>query len=66
MADYAAITGWGKCVPPAILTNDEIASVIDTSDEWIRTRTGVERRHVVEPEQTTSRPMAARCRKPSG
>ncbi len=46
MAEFAAITGWGKCVPPAILTNDEIASVIDTSDEWIRTRSGIRERRV--------------------
>jgi len=46
MAEYAAITGWGKCIPPAILTNDEMASVIDTSDEWIRTRSGIRERRV--------------------
>ena len=46
MTGYAAITGWGKCVPPAVLTNDEIATVIDTSDEWIRTRSGIKQRHV--------------------
>ncbi len=46
MPQFAAITGWGKCVPPAILTNDEIASVIDTSDEWIKSRSGIEQRHV--------------------
>jgi len=46
MAEYAAITGWGKCVPPAILTNDEIATIIDTSDEWIRARTGIRERRV--------------------
>ena len=46
MAEYAAITGWGKCLPPAILTNDEIATVIDTSDEWIRTRSGIRERRV--------------------
>jgi 3-oxoacyl-[acyl-carrier-protein] synthase-3 len=46
MADYAAITGWGKCIPPAILTNDEIATVIDTSDEWIRTRSGIQERRI--------------------
>jgi 3-oxoacyl-[acyl-carrier-protein] synthase-3 len=46
MSKYAAITGWGKCVPPAILTNDEIASVIDTSDEWIKTRSGISERRV--------------------
>ena len=37
----ASITGWGKCVPPAILTNDEIATVIDTSDDWIKSRSGI-------------------------
>ena len=46
MAEYAAITGWGKCLPPAVLTNDQIASVIDTSDEWIRTRSGIRERRV--------------------
>ena len=46
MAEYAEITGWGKCLPPAVLTNDEIASVIDTSDEWIRSRSGIRERRV--------------------
>jgi 3-oxoacyl-[acyl-carrier-protein] synthase-3 len=46
MAEYAAITGWGKCVPPAVLTNDEISTVIDTSDEWITTRSGIKERRV--------------------
>ncbi len=46
MAEYAAITGWGKCVPPAVLTNDQIASVIDTSDEWIKSRSGIQERRV--------------------
>lgn len=46
MAEYAAITGWGKCVPPTILTNDDIATVIDTTDEWIRARTGIRERRV--------------------
>ncbi len=46
MTGFAAITGWGKCVPPAVLTNDEIATVIDTSDEWIHTRSGIRERRV--------------------
>jgi 3-oxoacyl-[acyl-carrier-protein] synthase-3 len=46
MAKYADITGWGKCHPPAILTNDDLASVMDTSDEWIRTRSGISERRV--------------------
>jgi len=43
---YAEIIGWGKCVPPAVLTNDDIASFMDTSDEWIYSRTGIKQRHV--------------------
>jgi 3-oxoacyl-[acyl-carrier-protein] synthase-3 len=46
MAAYADITGWGKCMPPAVMTNDDIAAVIDTSDEWIRTRSGISERRV--------------------
>jgi len=46
MALYAEITGWGKCMPPAIMTNDDMASVIDTNDEWIRTRSGIRERRV--------------------
>ncbi|WP_330927271.1 ketoacyl-ACP synthase III [Candidatus Sororendozoicomonas aggregata] len=43
---YAEITGWGKCVPPAVLTNDDLSTVIDTSDAWIRPRTGIGQRHI--------------------
>jgi len=43
---YAAITGWGKCMPPAILTNDDLSTFLDTSDEWISSRTGMHQRRV--------------------
>ncbi|PMM26128.1 ketoacyl-ACP synthase III [Vibrio lentus] len=43
---YAEITGWGKCLPPAVLSNDDLSTFIDTSDEWIRTRTGIENRRI--------------------
>ncbi|QSX28747.1 ketoacyl-ACP synthase III [Shewanella cyperi] len=43
---YATITGWGKCVPPAVLTNHDLATFIDTSDEWIKPRTGISQRHI--------------------
>ncbi len=43
---YAAITGWGKCMPPAVLTNADIATFLDTSDEWIVTRTGMRERRI--------------------
>ena len=42
----AAITGWGKCVPQNILTNDDLSTFLDTNDEWIRTRTGMVERRV--------------------
>src|SRR5512138_946485 len=42
----AAITGWGKCLPPAVLTNADIATFLDTSDEWISSRTGIRERRV--------------------
>ncbi|HPF26955.1 MAG TPA: ketoacyl-ACP synthase III [Steroidobacteraceae bacterium] len=40
----AAITGWGKCLPPAVLTNADLSQLFDTSDEWIRSRTGIAER----------------------
>jgi 3-oxoacyl-[acyl-carrier-protein] synthase-3 len=43
---YAAITGWGKCLPPAILSNNDLATLMDTSDEWIVSRTGIHERRV--------------------
>lgn len=43
---YAEITGWGKCVPPAVLSNDDLATFMDTSDEWITSRTGIKERRI--------------------
>lgn len=43
---HAEITGWGKCVPPAVLSNDDLATFIDTSDEWIASRTGIHERRI--------------------
>ena len=51
---YSRIIGTGRYLPEKVLTNFDLEKIVDTSDEWIRTRTGVERRHVVEPDQTTS------------
>ena len=46
------IRGTGACVPERILDNKEIAGFVDTSDEWIRERTGVRRRRIAEKETT--------------
>lgn len=43
---YAAIKGWGKCLPPATLTNEDLATFLDTNDEWITTRTGMKERRI--------------------
>jgi 3-oxoacyl-[acyl-carrier-protein] synthase-3 len=43
---YAAITGWGKCVPPAVLSNSDLIQILDTSDEWILSRTGIRERRI--------------------
>jgi len=51
---YSRIAGTGRYLPEKILTNFDLEKMVDTSDEWIRTRTGVERRHCVREDQTTS------------
>ncbi len=43
---YAEITGWGKCVPPSVLSNSDLEELTDTSDDWITTRTGIKERRV--------------------
>lgn len=42
----AVITGWGTALPPDVVTNHDLADTLDTSDEWIRTRTGIVERHI--------------------
>ena len=51
---YSRIEGSGHHLPEKILTNHDLEKLVDTSDEWIKTRTGVERRHIASQEQATS------------
>lgn len=51
---YAHITGWGISVPEPVLTNDDIAKMVDTNDEWIRDRTGIRERRIAREDQHTS------------
>lgn len=51
---YAHIVGWGKYAPPNILTNEELAKRVDTSDAWIRERTGIAERHIATKETTAT------------
>ncbi|GAG11062.1 unnamed protein product, partial [marine sediment metagenome] len=50
----AVVTGWGSFAPEKKLTNDELAKMVDTSDEWITTRTGIKVRHISTDEETTA------------
>lgn len=50
---YAKIIGTGGYLPEKVLTNQELEAMVDTSDRWIRERTGVEQRHIAGPGETT-------------
>jgi 3-oxoacyl-[acyl-carrier-protein] synthase-3 len=50
----ARIIGSGACLPTNIVTNDDLAKKVDTSDEWIRERTGIRQRHIALPGEKTS------------
>lgn len=56
----AAITGWGKCLPRGVLSNADIATFLDTSDEWITSRTGIKERRVAEGSLCDMAEVAAR------
>ncbi len=53
MARYAHIVGWGMSLPERVMTNDDWAQLVDTSDEWIRSRTGIVERRIAEEGETT-------------
>ena len=47
------IYGTGSYVPPHVMSNDDLAKIVDTNDEWIRERTGIGRRHIIKGETTS-------------
>ena len=51
---YAHIVGWGSFLPDRVLSNDDIAKIVDTSDEWIYARTGIRQRHIAAENETTA------------
>lgn len=54
LAREVSILGTGSCVPEHVLTNQDLERMVDTSDEWIVTRTGIKERRIVGPEQAAS------------
>jgi 3-oxoacyl-[acyl-carrier-protein] synthase-3 len=49
----AHIIGWGMAVPKRTLSNGDLEAIVDTSDQWIRQRTGIIERHIASEEETT-------------
>lgn len=54
------ITGWGKCMPPNVLSNHDLEQIVDTSDEWITTRTGIKERRISHVETSDMAAVAGR------
>ncbi|MGD2163678.1 MAG: beta-ketoacyl-ACP synthase III [Anaerolineales bacterium] len=54
MKRYAHVTGWGIAVPEEILTNEKLAQIVETSDEWIVSRTGIRERRIARKDQSTA------------
>jgi 3-oxoacyl-[acyl-carrier-protein] synthase-3 len=54
MTTNARITGWGMYAPSKVLTNDDLARMVDTSDEWIVSRTGIRERRIAADDETTT------------
>ncbi|MBP5352375.1 MAG: ketoacyl-ACP synthase III [Alphaproteobacteria bacterium] len=53
MSIRSEVVGFGHCLPEKILTNDDLSHMVETSDEWIATRTGIRSRHVAQDETTS-------------
>ncbi|HXU43618.1 MAG TPA: beta-ketoacyl-ACP synthase III [Burkholderiales bacterium] len=51
---YSRVAGTGSYLPPRVMTNDDFAKRLDTSDAWIRERTGIASRHIADEKQTSS------------
>ncbi|HTX69253.1 MAG TPA: 3-oxoacyl-ACP synthase, partial [Thermoleophilia bacterium] len=58
----ARIAALGVSIPERVVTNDELAATLDTSDDWIRSRTGIRERRVTAPHESTSDVAVAAAR----
>ena len=55
---YSRIVSTGKYLPERILTNADLEKMVETTDEWIRTRTGIEHRHIAADDEICAEPDA--------
>jgi 3-oxoacyl-[acyl-carrier-protein] synthase-3 len=51
---YAHIVGWGMSVPETVMTNHDLSAIVETSDEWITTRTGIKERRIASDRESTT------------
>lgn len=51
---YAHVVGWGMAVPDKIMTNDDMSAIVDTTDEWIQSRTGIKERRIASDKESTA------------
>ena len=56
---HADMVGWGKCLPPAVLTNADLATFLPTNDGWITSRTGMKERRISHVARLTLAHVAA-------
>lgn len=54
MSPFAHITGWGMAAPEHVMTNEDLEKIVDTSDEWIQSRTGIRERRIAADDQTSA------------
>lgn len=54
MARYAHITGWGMAIPQKVLTNFDLEQIVETSNEWILSRTGISERHIANENESSA------------
>jgi 3-oxoacyl-[acyl-carrier-protein] synthase III len=59
---YVKIAGWGKYLPPRIMTNNELEALVETSDEWIKSRTGIAQRRIAGENESTGTMAVAAAR----
>ena len=60
---YSNLIGWGHYAPEKILTNEDLAKIVDTSDEWIQSRSGIKQRHIAGDNDCTSTMSAEAARR---
>ena len=60
---YGRVIGIGSYLPENILTNDDLAKIVETNDEWITERTGIKQRHISDPKTDTTESMAVEAAK---